>query len=115
MGSEFSSTGHPQSWEGRHIQPSNEQELHEAVSRAFDFRGDVTIQLKTGDQITGYVFDCHVNVPRPYVKVFLPNVIEPHIVSYRDIAGIRFSGEDTAFGRSWEDWAQKWKKLESIP
>ena len=29
-----------------------------------------------------------------------------------EIAGIVFSGEDTAFGRSWEDWAQKWKKPE---
>ena len=31
-------------------------------------------------------------------------------MNYHDIAEVEFSGEDTAFGRSWEDWAQKWQK-----
>ena len=113
MGSDISSNGNPQSWEGRCIRPSDEKELYEAMSLAFDYRGDVTIQLKTGEQVTGYVFDRHEDLPQPYVKLFLSNQTEPHIVSYQEIAGVVFSGEDTAFGRSWEDWAQKWKKPES--
>lgn len=112
MGSDSGSHGNPQSWEGRNIQPSDEKELHEAVNRAFDYRGDVTIQLKSGDQLIGYVFDRHEDVPQPYLKLFLPNRHEPHIVFYQEIAGVVFSGEDTAFGRSWENWAQKWKKPE---
>ena len=113
MGSDMSSNGNPQSWEGRCIQPSDEKELHEAIRWAFDYRGDVTIQLKTGEQVIGYVFDRHEDVPQPYIKLFLPNSQEPHVVLYQDIAEVVFSGEDTAFGRSWEDWAQKWKKPES--
>jgi hypothetical protein len=112
MGSDIGSHGNHQSWEGQKVQPSDEKELREAIRRAFDYRGDVTIQLKTGDQLIGYVFDRQEDVPQPYVKLFLPNRREPHIVVYQEIAGIVFSGEDTAFGRSWEDWAQKWKKPE---
>lgn len=110
MSSDISSNDNPQSWEGQCIQPSDEKELHEAMSRAFDYRGDVTIQLKTGEQLIGYVFDRHEDLPQSYVKLFLPNQQEPRMVLYQEIAGVVFSGEDTAFGRSWEDWAQKWKK-----
>ncbi|MEE9232729.1 MAG: hypothetical protein V3U07_04680, partial [Nitrospirales bacterium] len=47
----------PQSWEGRDYRPGDDHELREVLGRAFDYRGDVTIQLKTGEQIVGYVFD----------------------------------------------------------
>lgn len=101
------------SYEGQHIQPTDEKELRETINRAFDYRGDVTIQLKTGEQVTGYVFDRDENASHPYVKIFLPNYREPKIVLYQQIAGVMFSGDDMAFGRSWESWAQKWKKPES--
>ncbi|MCA9498495.1 MAG: hypothetical protein MRJ67_04245 [Nitrospirales bacterium] len=110
MGSDVSSAGTPQSWEGRRLRPSNEKELHEAMDRAFDYRGDVTIQLETGEQVIGFVFDRQEKDPQPYIKLFLPGDQQPRIVLYQDVAGIVFSGQDTAFGRSWEDWAQKWKK-----
>jgi hypothetical protein len=42
--------------------------------------------------------------------MYLANQPEPFIVKCRDIAEVEFSGEDTAFGRSWEDWAKKWQK-----
>lgn len=113
MGSTDSPPGNPQSWEGRSLQPSDEKELFEAIGHAFDYRGDVTLHLKTGEQVNGYVFDRHEEVSNPYLKLFLPDQAQPHIISYHEIAEITFSGEDTAFGRSWEDWAQKWKKLDS--
>jgi hypothetical protein len=103
----------PQSWEGRCIQPSNEEELHEVIGWACDYRGDVTLQLRTGEQVIGYLFDRHHDGSQSYVKLYLPSSHEPHRVSYQEIAKVEFSGEDTAFGRSWEDWAQKWKKPES--
>jgi hypothetical protein len=99
-------------WEGRCLQPSDDKALYEAIGYAFDYRGDVTIQLKTGEQVMGYVFDRHEDVPQPYIRLFRPNQHQPHKIFYQEIAGIVFSGADTAFGRSWEDWAKKWKKLE---
>jgi hypothetical protein len=113
MESDISSNDNPQSWEGRCIQPSNEKELYEVIGWAFDYRGDVTLQLKTGEQVVGYVFDRHEDGSQPYVKLYLPKSHEPYRVSYQEIAKVVFSGEDTAFGRSWEGWAQKWKKPES--
>ncbi|GJL69180.1 MAG: hypothetical protein NPIRA06_18150 [Nitrospirales bacterium] len=113
MDSDMSSIGSPQSWEGRRLQPSNEKELHEAMNLVFDYRGDVTIQLKKGEQIVGFVFDRQEEAPQPYIQLFLPGDQHPRMVLYHDVAGIEFSGQDTAFGRSWEDWAQKWKKSES--
>jgi hypothetical protein len=113
MNSDISMKNIFHSCEGQHIQPTDEKELRETINRAVDYRGDVTIQLKTGEQVTGYVFDRDENASHPYVKIFLPNYREPQIVLYQQIAGVMFSGEDMAFGRSWENWAQKWKKPES--
>lgn len=113
MESVVSSKDSPQSWEGRHLKPSNNKELHEALMHAFDYRGDVTIHLKTGEQVIGFVFDRQEEAPQPYIKLFLPEGHEPRMVLFQDITGIVFSGEDTAFGKSWEDWAKKWKKPES--
>jgi hypothetical protein len=104
------SAPHPSSWEGHRLPADTESALREAMERACDYRGDVTIHLKTGEQVCGYVFDRHEGIPHPYIKLFLANQSEPAIVKYQDIAEVEFSGEDTAFGRSWEDWAKKWQK-----
>jgi hypothetical protein len=110
MSAQDPSDGHPQSWEGSRLQPANDAELQIAIGRACDYRGDVTIYLKTGEQVIGYVFDRQEKTFQPFVKVFLANQSDPSIIKCRDIAQVEFSGEDTAFGRSWEDWAQKWQK-----
>ena len=36
---------------------SNESDLREALEKAFDYRGDITITRKDGTQIEGYLFD----------------------------------------------------------
>ncbi len=87
-----------------------ESDLREALVGACDYRGDVTIHLKTGEQIMGYVFDRREGVPDPYIKLFQANRTETITIRYQDIAEVEFNGEDTAFGRSWEDWIQKWQK-----
>jgi hypothetical protein len=109
MSAQNPSDNHPQSWEGSRLQPANDVELQDALGRAVDYRGDVTIHLKTGEQVVGYVFDRQEVTPHPFVKVFLANQSEPCTVNCHDIAEVEF-GEDTAFGRSWEDWAKKWQK-----
>ncbi len=101
---------HPSSWEGYRLQADSEAALCAALAHACDYRGDVTIHLKTGAQVSGYVFDRQEGARQPHIKMFLANQPEPSIVLYQDIAEVEFSGEDTAFGRSWEDWAKKWQK-----
>ena len=36
---------------------ATEEETREALEQAFGYRGDVTITLKTGVRIEGYIFD----------------------------------------------------------
>jgi len=36
---------------------ANETEVREALEKAFDYRGDVTLTQKSGDKIEGYIFD----------------------------------------------------------
>lgn len=110
MSDHQSSDSHPPSWEGHRLQTNTEVALREAIERACDYRGDVTIHLKTGEQISGYVFDRQDGTLHPHIKMYLANQSDPFIVKYQDIAEVEFSGEDTAFGRSWEDWAKKWQK-----
>ena len=104
-----------QSFEGMVFQPDNDQELFRVVGLAFDYRGDVTILLRSGQQVTGYVFDRHERADYPYLRVFVENHSDPQLVPYAEIEKIVFSGQDTAFGRSWDDWAKKWNKDAASP
>jgi len=36
---------------------ATEEEIRGALEKAFDYRGDVTITLKNGTQVEGYIFD----------------------------------------------------------
>jgi len=92
--------------EGRVFLPSTPAELAEAIELAFDYRGNVTLVLKSGDQIVGYIFNREAAGPKPLLQVF-PESGGMREVLYADVASIAFSGEDTASGKSWEAWATK--------
>ncbi|MGH7426136.1 MAG: hypothetical protein ACREJP_08205, partial [Candidatus Methylomirabilales bacterium] len=44
-------------WEGRSFRPANPTELQEVIEAAFDYRGDVTLTLRDGTRIEGYIFN----------------------------------------------------------
>jgi len=110
MSDPLSCENHPPSWEGHRLKTDNETALREAMVRVCDYRGDVTIYRKTGEPIIGYVFDRQEGNTPPHIKMYIANQSDPFIVPYHEIAEVEFSGEDTAFGRSWEDWVNKWQK-----
>lgn len=92
---------------------SNEDELREALEKAFDYRGDVTLTLKNGQMIDGYIFDRRQGQTLGDSKVrVLPANGSPRVsVAYADIAALAFSGRDTAAGKSWEAWVRRfWEK-----
>ena len=60
-------TGSP---EGRVFQPASFAELAEAVELAFDYRGDVTVSLKSGESLSGYLFNRQVSGSDSYLEVF---------------------------------------------
>ena len=92
--------------EGLVLRPSTPADLAEAVELAFDYRGDVTLELTSGEQLAGYVFNREATGPRPMLQIF-PESGGMREVPYADIVAIAFSGEDTASGKSWEAWAAK--------
>jgi hypothetical protein len=96
----------PDSLQGLEFRPANAAELAEAIERAFDYRGDVTLELVDGQELEGYVFNRQTE-NQGLVQIFPKQASEVRTVRYRDIAAIRFSGKDTASGTSWEAWVAK--------
>jgi hypothetical protein len=92
--------------EGRVFHPATPAELAEAVEMAFDYRGNVTLTLRSGEQVAGYLFNRETAGPQPVLYVF-PEAGGTRQIAYADVAAIAFTGEDTASGNSWEAWVTK--------
>lgn len=82
-------------------------DLVEAVELAFDYRGDVTVQLKSGESVTGYLFNREASGAESWLEIFPAGNPEVRRLRYGDVVTIAFSGEDTAAGHSWETWVAK--------
>jgi hypothetical protein len=100
-------TGSFGSLEGRVFRPATAQETAEAVDLALDYRGDVTLELTSGESIVGYLFNRDARGQDPSVEIFPADDPSPRKIPYGLIASIAFTGEDTASGKSWEAWASK--------
>jgi len=100
---------HPEtaSPEGRFFRPSTPAELAEAIEQAFDYRGDVTLELASGETLEGYLFNRTPSGPVPVVQVFPKDREGAREIPYADIRAIAFTGKDTASGKSWEAWVAK--------
>src|ERR1700722_16151415 len=78
----------------------------EAIDKAFDYRGDVTLTVRS-EQIECYIFNRDAKAKPPRVEVFVKGSEEPKVIPYADISAIAFTGKDTADGKSWEAWVNK--------
>ena len=96
--------------QGKVFEAASEEELREALEKAFDYRGDVTITLKNGSSIEGYIFDRN----HLQVRLFPKDSSTKISIQYANIAGLAFTGRDTAAGKSWEAWVKKyWEKKQA--
>jgi hypothetical protein len=89
---------------------ASEEELRQALEKAFDYRGDITITRKDGSKIEGYLFDRRTGktLSDSRVRLYPKNSNEKVSISYADIAALTFSGRDTAAGKSWEAWMKRY-------
>jgi hypothetical protein len=89
---------------------ASEEELRQALEKAFDYRGDITITRNDGSKIEGYLFDRRsaTTLKDSVVRLYPKNSTEKIAVSYADIAALAFTGRDTAAGKSWEAWMKKY-------
>lgn len=86
----------------------------DVLEKAFDFRGDVTLTLKDGRSVGGYLFDRRRGTGLDDSTVRLMPADGTKVsVAYAEIASISFSDRDPAAGKSFETWVKKYteKKL----
>ena len=99
--------------EGWVPQLASEAELRDALEKAFDYRGDVTITRRDGSSVEGYIFDRRMGatLAESAVRVIPKDSREKITILFSDIAALAFSGRDMAAGKTWEAWVTKyWEK-----
>lgn len=92
---------------------ATEAEVRDALERAFDYRGDVTITLRSGEVVQGYVFDRQTGstLYNSLIRLIPANARTKRSISYDEIAALAFTGRDTAAGKTFEAWVKKyWEK-----
>ena len=92
---------------------AGDEEIRQALEKAFDYRGDVTITRKDGSKVEGYIFDRRPGktLADSAVRLFPKDADQKISIAYSDIAALAFSGRDTAAGKSFEAWVCKyWEK-----
>jgi hypothetical protein len=92
---------------------ATDAEVREALEKAFDYRGDVTITKKDGAQVVGYLFDRRSgsSLDDSFVRIIPTNEKTKVNVAYSQIAALAFTGRDTAAGKTFEAWVKKyWEK-----
>ena len=100
---------------GWSVDLADDAKTFEVLEQAFDYRGDVTLTLKDGRTIAGYLFDRRKgkSLSDSSIRIMGPVSDEKITVKYADIKHIAFSDRDPAAGKSFETWVKKYveKKL----
>jgi hypothetical protein len=63
--------------------------------------------LKSGESLSGYLFNRQISGSDSYLEVFPSDGSPSRQIRYDQVAAIAFTGEDTATGKSWENWIAK--------
>ena len=99
---------------------ATEAEIRDVLEKAFDYRGDITVTRKDGSSVEGYLYDRYNAttlaqsviriIPTP-AKGASSTATERVNIAYSDVAALKFSGRDTAAGKTFEAWVKKyWDK-----
>jgi len=92
---------------------ATEAEIREALEKAFDYRGDITVTLRNGNRVEGYLFDRRsgVSLADSFIRM-IPTAEKTKVnIAYADVAALAFTGRDTAAGKTFEAWVKKyWDK-----
>jgi hypothetical protein len=92
---------------------ASEDEIRTAFEKAFDYRGDLTVTLKSGEKIEGYIFDRKNDGPTLsdcMVRMMPKDRPDKVRIAYSEIAALAFTGKDTAAGKSFAAWVKKYRE-----
>lgn len=94
---------------------SDPAQVFDILEKAFDYRGDVTLTLDSGQTVTGYLFDRRraQTLADSVVRLLPASSDDKLAIPYARIRRIAFSDRDPAAGKSFETWIKKYveKKL----
>jgi len=101
-----------QNLEGWIPELASDDEIRAALEKAFDYRGDVTLTLKSGERVEAYIFNRQTgaSLADSFLQYFTPGANDKRRLSYAEIARLEFTGKDRAAGKHWEDWVQKYNE-----
>jgi hypothetical protein len=88
-------------------------EVREALEKAFDYRGDITLTRKDGSQVQGYLYDRRTGatLAESLVRIMPSNGASRVSINYSEIAALAFTGRDNAAGKTFDAWVKKyWEK-----
>jgi hypothetical protein len=91
---------------------ASDEDLRQALEQAFDYRGDVTLTLKSGERLEAFIFNRRTGatLADSTLEYFSPTAPEKRRLSYAEIARLEFTGKDRAAGKQWEDWVRKYQE-----
>lgn len=98
--------------------------LREAVRRAVDYRGDVTVRCVDGREVSGYAFDARLREAGDgaldqnfeadeELRLLKSDSNDRLRIRLVEISAIGCTGKDAASGKTWENWVRRYaeKKL----
>ncbi len=91
---------------------ASDEDVRQALEKAFDYRGDVTITTKSGEVIEAYIFNRSTgsSLAESWVQYFTPKATDKRKLSYAEVARLEFTGKDRAAGKHWEDWVKAYNE-----
>lgn len=97
---------------GMAVDGSDPALLDEALRLAFDYRGDVTLHLRSGRVVDGFIYDRRTK-PNRAVRLLVRDSEERLVVADSEILRLEVTGKDTAAGKTFENWVKRYveKKL----
>ena len=96
--------------QGDVVTGAHPDELRRALDEALDYRGDVTLMLRDGRRVEGYLFD---RIPGgsltdSWARILRSSDGVKDRIRYDEIAELHMSGKDTAAGKTWENWLRRY-------
>ncbi len=92
--------------------------LKDQIEFAFEFRGNVTLNLLDGRTVEGFVFNREFQNPRlskdMFVEIFRADNGQAETLRIQDLKSIDVTGEDCAAGKSYAEWIEKQKLKKAV-
>lgn len=85
--------------------------LEQKIEEAFHYRGNVTLTLKSGEIVEGFLFNREFKNPRLekdcFVEIFPVGREPQRMIDLSEVVTCDITGEDCAAGKSYEEWLKK--------